>query len=75
MLDDDAAEYFRGVVYANYEQRGRDFPWRHTTDPYHTLVSEMMLQQTQTSRVANKYQEFVERFPNFESLSRASAAD
>ena len=75
MLDDSAAEYFRSVVYANYEQRGRDFPWRHTTDPYHTLVSEMMLQQTQTSRVANKFQEFVERFPNFESLSRASAAD
>ncbi len=70
-----AIERFRGVVYGHYERSGRDFPWRHTTDPYHILVSEVMLQQTQTRRVVSKYLEFVERFPNVGALADAKAAD
>lgn len=70
-----AIDRFRATVYANYEQRGRDFPWRHTTDPYHILVSEIMLQQTQTSRVEPKYMEFIMRFPDFETLDGARAED
>lgn len=48
------------------------FPWRDTTDPYEILVSEMMLQQTQTTRVVPKYLEFINKFPTVKSLSRAS---
>lgn len=66
---------FRATVYDHYEAHGRDFPWRRTTDPYHILVAEIMLQQTQTGRVVAKYEEFLRRFPGFESLAAASAID
>src|ERR671912_748453 len=42
---------FRRALLGWYEQHGRDLPWRRTADPYHILVSEIMLQQTQVDRV------------------------
>ncbi len=42
---------FQQKVLARYEQNKRDLPWRETIDPYKILVSEVMLQQTQVSRV------------------------
>ena len=54
-----------------YRAEGRDFPWRRTRDPYRILVSEVMLQQTQTGRVLRKYPGFIRRFPNVRSLARA----
>ena len=63
---------FRGLVYAHYREHGRDdLPWRRTTDPYHILVSEMMLQQTQVARVLDKYGPFLDEFPDLDTLSRA----
>ncbi|HEV2641488.1 MAG TPA: hypothetical protein VGT98_02220, partial [Candidatus Elarobacter sp.] len=50
---------------------GRDLPWRRTRDPYHVLVSELMLQQTQVARVVPKYAEFLRRFPTLEAISAA----
>ena len=47
----------------------RDLPWRRTRDPYHVLVSELMLQQTQVSRVVDYYGRFLARFPTLESLA------
>jgi A/G-specific adenine glycosylase len=73
--DSDAVTRFRSLVYANYEQRGRDFPWRLTTDPYHILVAEVMLQQTQTGRVTAKYRGFTARFPDFATLAAARPED
>jgi A/G-specific adenine glycosylase len=49
-----------------------DLPWRQTTDPYQIWVSEIMLQQTQVSRVIEYYTRFLDRFPTIKSLSRAS---
>ncbi len=66
---------FRRLVYRHYETQGRDFPWRRTDDPYHILVSEIMLQQTQTQRVAEKYASFIASFPGFESLAGAPLHD
>ncbi len=66
---------FRTKVYAHYELHGRDLPWRHTTDPYRILIAEVMLQQTQVARVKDKYEAFIERFPNFASLSHAGTSD
>lgn len=57
-----------------YRAHHRDLPWRRTRDPYRVLVSELMLQQTQVSRVLLKYPEFLERFPTLESLARARPA-
>ena len=47
-------------------------PWRRTRDPYKILISEIMLQQTQVSRVLPKYGEFLQTFPTIESLAKAS---
>ena len=54
-----------------YEKHGRDLPWRKTSNPYHILVSEVMLQQTQVDRVIPKYHEFLDRYPSFEELADA----
>jgi A/G-specific adenine glycosylase len=59
-----------------YQRHGRAaLPWRTIRSPYRTLVSEFMLAQTQVDRVVPKFQGFVERFPDFASLARASRAD
>lgn len=51
----------------------RELPWRGAQrDPYHVLVSELMLQQTQVDRVVPKFQEFITRFPSIASLAEAS---
>ena len=54
-----------------YRANARDLPWRRTRDPYHILVSELMLQQTQVLRVVPKYSEFLARFPTLESVARS----
>lgn len=61
----------RRTIFRWYGRRRRPLPWRKTSDPYRILVSEIMLQQTQVSRVVQKYREFLERFPTLESLARA----
>ncbi len=66
---------FKRKIWEFYKQNKRMFPWRDTTDPYEILVSEMMLQQTQTTRVIPKYLEFISKFPTVKSLSRASNED
>jgi A/G-specific adenine glycosylase len=54
-----------------YARNARSFPWRRTTDPYAILVSEVMLQQTQTARVVPIYEAFLARFPAVRDLARA----
>jgi len=69
---DAAIAAFKKQVLAFYKNHGRhDMLWRHTDDPYRILVSEVMLQQTQVSRVAEKYPEFIAAFPDFAALARA----
>lgn len=58
-----------------YRSHGRDLPWRHTHDPYRILVSEIMLQQTQVSRVLEYYRMWLKRFPTFRVLAKASNAE
>jgi A/G-specific adenine glycosylase len=60
---------FQQRVNRHYRHYGRDLPW--TSDPYRILISEIMLQQTQVSRVIEKYELFIRRFPNIESLAQA----
>jgi len=66
---------FQKKIYDHYHQFGRTFCWREMVNPYHIFVSEVMLQQTQTSRVEKKYQQFIEKFPNFAILAKASLYD
>jgi len=66
---------FRRQLLAWYRKHGRDLPWRKTTDPYHILVSEMMLQQTQVDRVLPKYHEWLRKYPSLEALADAAVED
>jgi A/G-specific adenine glycosylase len=66
---------FQKFVLGYFKKNGRDFPWRETTDPYKILVSEVMLQQTQTERVVVKYAEFLKTFPTWKALSNAEPAE
>src|SRR5436189_527027 len=67
-----ARRRFRERLLSWYRRHGRDLPWRRTADPYHILVSEIMLQQTQVDRVLPKYAEWLEKFPSMGALAAAS---
>ena len=73
--DPPARQRFRRTLLAWYRRKGRDLPWRRTSDPYHILVSEVMLQQTQVDRVLPKYHEWLEKYPSLTALAGASAED
>lgn len=62
---------FRKKVYGYFSRHGRVLPWRTEYDPYHILVSEIMLQQTQVDRVIPKFDAFIKRFPDITTLARA----
>jgi len=59
-----------------FQRSARPLPWRTTPrDPYRSLVSELMLQQTQVSRVLEKFQPFVRRFSTIHALAQAAESD
>jgi len=66
---------FRRRLLVWYRRHGRDLPWRKTSDPYHILVSEIMLQQTQVDRVMPKYAEWLAKYPTFGALAAAPDHD
>lgn len=69
---------FQDIIKKNYETRGRKYPFRepaHYNDPYKVVVSEIMLQQTQADRVVEKYLAFIDHFPDFATLARATTED
>jgi A/G-specific adenine glycosylase len=70
-----ARQRFRRRLLTWYRAHGRDLPWRQTSDPYHILVSEVMLQQTQVDRVLPKYMEWLAKYPSLESLASAPEQD
>jgi A/G-specific adenine glycosylase len=70
-LDGKRIRIFQRKLLHWYALYGRDLPWRHTRDPYHILVSEMMLHQTQVARVIEKYNEWLAIYPTFEALAAA----
>jgi A/G-specific adenine glycosylase len=65
----------RAAVLAWFDARGRALSFRGTRDPYAILVSEVMAQQTQISRVVEAWSRFIDRFPTVEALAAASPAD
>src|SRR5512147_122517 len=71
----DARQRFRRAILGWYRRYGRDLPWRRTSDPYHILVSEVMLQQTQVDRVVPKYHEWLDKYPSLEALAAAPEHD
>ena len=74
-MREDKIKEFQNIIRGFYEKNRRDFPWRKTRDPYKIFVSEVMLQQTQVSRVLLKYPEFIKVFPTLKSLAKAPFSD
>ncbi len=66
---------FTELVTARGIELYRDLPWRRTHDPYAIWLSEVMLQQTQVTRVDGRWQRWLERFPSIEALANAEQAD
>jgi len=62
---------FVALVVAHGAELYRDHPWRRTRDPYAVLLSEVMLQQTQVSRVEPRWGAWLEEFPTIDSLAGA----
>lgn len=66
---------FQDFIYSFYNRKKRNFPFRENVTPYKVVVSEIMLQQTQANRVAEKFLEFIKKFPDFKSLAEASVEE
>ncbi len=62
---------FQRTIWDFYKQNKRTFLWREQINPYYVVVSEIMLQQTQTHRVIDKFKNWIDLFPDFLSLSQA----
>ena len=65
-------DIFKQTIYDYYKDNRRDFIWRRDPTPYQVVVSEIMLQQTQTERVIAKYMQFITELPSFQALAQAT---
>ena len=74
-LDDAVVGDLQDRLLSWYREHRRDLPWRNTRDAYAVLVSEVMLQQTQVTRVIPKYEAWLARFPDLETLAAAPLGD
>ncbi|HZS77853.1 MAG TPA: hypothetical protein VFA41_14665 [Ktedonobacteraceae bacterium] len=63
---------FRKDLISWGQKHFRSFPWRYTINPYHILVAEIMLHRTQAPQVAPIYEQFIQRYPDIQSLSQAT---
>ncbi|MFN8613975.1 MAG: DNA-binding protein [Vulcanimicrobiota bacterium] len=68
-------EFQAGVLQWAVPAHLREFPWRHTQDPYRLLLSELMLRRTQARQVAPTYKNFFQRWPNLESFLQADTGE
>ncbi len=66
---------FQRTIWTYYDKHRRSFPWREHITPYRVVVSEIMLQQTQAPRAIPRFQSFIARFPDWQTLAKASTAD
>jgi len=74
-ISQEEIQRFQKKVLTFYKKNGRTLPWRKTTDPYKILLSELMLQQTQVTRVTQYYEKWVDRWPTIDALASASKAE
>ena len=74
-IDEALLAEYRKKVRQQGSELYRDLPWRRTRDPYEIWISEVMLQQTQVSRVDGRWQRWLARFADVRALTSADAAD
>lgn len=65
---------FKEIIWKHYRRNRRLFSWRERITPYRVFVSEVMLQQTQVSRVERFFPKFIKSFPSFRALAAAPAS-
>ncbi|OGZ45864.1 MAG: hypothetical protein A3C84_03700 [Candidatus Ryanbacteria bacterium RIFCSPHIGHO2_02_FULL_48_12] len=70
-MNREKIKVFQKSIRTWYRHHAPNLPWRTTKNPWHVLVSEVMLQQTQIPRVLKKYPEFLRRFPTPQALAKA----
>ena len=75
IVSPNTIETFQKKVMDWWSDNKRDLPWRRDPTPYNALVSEIMLQQTQVSRVIPKYNEFLQKYPTLASLAEANTKE
>lgn len=75
IVDEEVKREFQQRLLDWYGRHGRNLPWRHTSDAYKILVSEIMLQQTQVERVLPKYEEFLQKYPTMKDLAEAEVEE
>jgi A/G-specific adenine glycosylase len=75
MISQKKIKEFQQKIFTFYKNNRRDLPWRNTTDPYKILVSEVMLQQTQVSRVVSFYEKWIQAWPTVFFLASAKRAE
>jgi len=63
---------FRGAVLSWFASHGRYFPWRSTSNPFHILIAEVLLRQTQAERVVGPYLELIQRYPDAYAMASAN---
>ncbi len=68
-------KYIRCKLFLWYKKNYRDFPWRHTKDPYKIMIAEFMLHRTKAEQVVPVYLEFIEKYPDIKTLLRANFED
>lgn len=71
MINSEKTNYIRHHLIDWYLREKRDLPWRHSRDPYHIWVSEIMLQQTRVDTVIPYYERFTKTFPTMHDLANA----
>lgn len=63
--------FIRKYLLKWYKKNGRDFPWRHTDDPYKIMIAEFMLHRTRAEQVVPVYNKFIEQYSDVILLSKA----
>ncbi len=75
IISPEEIQRFQQKIFLFYHKNKRLLPWRNTTDPYKILLSELMLQQTQVSRVISYYEQWITRWPTLGALASASRVE
>ncbi|MBW2662259.1 MAG: DNA glycosylase [Deltaproteobacteria bacterium] len=62
-------KYVRRKLFLWHKENYREFPWRHTKDPYKIMIAEFMLHRTRADQVVRVYQDFIKKYPDILTLA------
>jgi len=75
IVDEKTVSYVRKKLIAWGSENFEKFPWRTSTNEFHTLIAEILLQRTKASQVISTYLDFTTKFPDPENLARAAVPE